>query len=343
VGRSDRIERAMIKVVAPAQHHPTNRSLAEFHNYWGETHGPLFANTTSVRRYVQHLTLPQAYGGDLAPTFDGVSMFWYEQPPPAFATATDREAAELIRAVLGTRTPGEDDLPEPPAHEDRDSALVRAVLKDDSQLFDRSLGWPMHGKRASVAAEERVILDGETAPTMVKAIFIVSKLPGLTLSEFLERWERVQGPLTAQTPGLRRYVQNHAIAASYVGGRQTHDGWSELWFDDLDALREAVASRQWRAVREGGEILFAAPIGVGVARERIQKDLDWSYNDWGVGAMDEEAIRLRLSEQGYAELAADPTAPARIKAAAAGEALAVWTHEHLVTLDESHIDARPGR
>jgi uncharacterized protein (TIGR02118 family) len=332
----------MIKVVAPAQHHPTNRSLAEFHNYWGETHGPLFANTSSVRRYVQHLTLPEAYGSDPAPTFDGVSMFWYDEMRTEFA-ATDREAAELIRAVLGTSTSAEADLPEPPVQEDRDSALVRAVLKDDCQLFDRSLGWPMHGKRSFVAAQERVILDGETAPAMVKAIFIVAKLPGLTPSEFFERWEEVQGPLTARMPGLRRYVQNHAIPASYVGGRHTHDGWSELWFDDLDALRAAVASPQWRAVREGGEMLFAAPIGVGVARERIQKDLDWSYNDWGVGAMGEEAIRRRLAEQGYAELAADPRTPAKIKAAAAGEALAVWTGEHLVTVDESHIDVRPGR
>jgi len=333
----------MIKVVAPAQHHPTNRSLADFHNYWAESHGPLFANTASLRRYVQHLTLPEAYGGDPAPTFDGVSMFWYDELRTEFAAATDRETAELIRAVLGTRSPGEADLPEPPAHEDRGSALVRAVLKDDAQLFDRSLGWPMHGKRAFVAAQERVILDGETAPTMVKAIFIVSKRSGLTLSEFFERWEHVQGPLTAQTPGLRRYVQNHGILASYAGGGHTHDGWSELWFDDLDALRDAVSGPHWHAVREGGDTLFAPQVGVGVARERIQKELDWSYNDWGVGAMDETTIRRRLSEQGYAALAADPDAPARIKAAAAGHALAVWTGEHLVTLDESHIDARPAR
>jgi uncharacterized protein (TIGR02118 family) len=331
----------MIKVVAPAQRHPANRSLAEFHNYWGESHGPLFANTASLRRYVQHLTLPEAYGFDPAPTFDGVSMFWYDELRTEFAAATDRENAELIRAVLGTRMPDAAELPEPPAHEDRESALVRAVLKDDAQLFDRSLSWPMHGKRAFVAAHERVILDGATEPTMVKAIFIVSKRSGLTLSEFVERWEHVQGPLTARTPGLRRYVQNHAIPAGYAGGGHTHDGWSELWFDDLDALRDAVASPQWRAVREGGEILFAEQIGVGIARERIQKDLDWTYNDWGVGAMDVEAVRLRLAEQGYAALAADPDAPARIKAAAAAAALAVWTDEHLVTLDESHIDARP--
>src|ERR1051325_7257629 len=60
----------MVKVVAPAQHHPTNRTLAQFQNYWGESHGPLFSNTKNLRRYVQHITLTEAYGVDPAPTFD---------------------------------------------------------------------------------------------------------------------------------------------------------------------------------------------------------------------------------------------------------------------------------
>ena len=85
------------------------------------------------------------------------------------------------------------------------------MLKDDAQLFDRSTSWPMHHKRASVVAEERVIVDGADEPEMVKAIFIASKLPGLTLGEFFDHWQNHHGPLAARVPGLRRYVQNHAI------------------------------------------------------------------------------------------------------------------------------------
>lgn len=331
----------MIKVLAPALRHPENRSLEEFHRYWGETHGPLFSNTTNLRRYVQHLTLAEAYGGEPAPTFDGVSMFWYDELRTEFARPADEEAVELIRAVLGT-------APEPlsrggaPAAEDRESALLRAVLKDDVQLFDRSLSWPMHHKRAFLAAQERVIVDGEAAPSMVKAIFIVSKRSGLTLSEFSARWQEVLGPLVARAPGLRRYVQNHGIPASYASGGNTHDGWSELWFDDLGSLRSALAAPQWEAVRAEGAALFAPEVGVGVARERVQKDLDWTYDDWGVGAMGPQEITRLLAEQGYA-LAADPQAPAMLKRAAANRALAVWTHAHLVTIDDSRIDARPQR
>ena len=59
--------------------------------------------------------------------------------------------------------------------------------------------------------------------------------------------------------------------------------------------------------------------------------------------MTEDEIRARLAEQGYAALAADPDAPRNIKEAAERDALAVWTEEHLVTLDKSGIDARPER
>jgi uncharacterized protein (TIGR02118 family) len=330
----------LIKVVAPAVRHPTNRALPEFHRYWSESHGPLFANTEDVRRYVQHLTLPEAYGGDPAPTFDGVSMFWYDDEVTiAHTPPTDEQMAEMMWAVLGTRPAS---IAEPAPEHARNVALVRAVMADDMQLFDRSLTWPMHGKRALLFAREHVIVDGTAAPEMVKAIFIVSKLPGLTLTEFFERWQHHHGPLVADTPGLRRYVQNHALPDAYAGGGQTHDGWSELWFEDLASLHRAASSAEWQAAREDGAMLFAEPIGVGVARERVQKDLDWTYNDWGVAGLDAAEIRDRLARWGYAALAADPGAPAALRTAAERQALAVWTDEHLVTIDDSRIDVRPG-
>ncbi len=128
-----------------------------------------------------------------------------------------------------------------------------------------------------------------------------------------------------------------------AGGDQTHDGWSGLWFDDLPSLHAAVRSSGWQAVREDGATLFAEPIGVGVARERARKDLDWAYDDWGANAMSEEEVRRRLADEGCETLAADPDAPRAIKAAAARECLAVWTRKHIVTIDASRIDIRPER
>jgi uncharacterized protein (TIGR02118 family) len=304
----------MIKVAAAAQRHPSNRRLDAFHRYWAVTHGPLFSNSPLLRRYVQHLTLPEAYGVEPVPTFDGVSIFWYD----------DLEARRF-----GAPGPQAD-------------ALRRAVVDDDAQLFDRGDTWPAHQRSASIVAEERIVVDGQTSPEMVKAIFFASKLPGLSLEKFFDHWLDDHASLGERLPGLRRYVQNHAVPEAYTWASQSHDGWAELWFDDLAALHAAVASPEWMAIREDGATLFSSPLGVVVARERIQKDDDWTYNDWGVGALDEEQIRRRLLEDGYAALAADGAVSRSIKAAASREALAVWTNEHLVTLDESHIDARPG-
>ena len=303
----------MIKVASAAQRHPSNRQLEEFHRYWAVSHGPLFSNSPHLRRYVQHLTLPDAYGLQPEPTFDGVSIFWYD---------------DLDARRFGARGPQAD-------------ALRQAVIDDDAQLFDRSDGWPTHQRRTSIVAEERIVFDGPTSAEMVKAIFFASKLPGLTFEQFFDHWLHHHGALGKRLPGLRRYVQNHAVPEAYAWGGQTHDGWSELWFDDLAALRAAAASPEWQAIREDGATLFASPIGVVIARERVQKDDDWTYNDWGVGALDEDQIRLRLLADGYTELAADGAIPGLIKSAASRAALAVWTNEHLVTLDESHIDARP--
>ena len=144
-------------------------------------------------------------------------------------------------------------------------------------------------------------------------------------------------------PGVRRYVQNHAIPDVYPRGRQTHDGWSELWFDDLRVTSIARSRRHsGRCCTRMAATLFARPMGIGVARERIQKDSHWTYNDWGVGLLDEEGIVSRLRAGRFSQLAADPGSASGDQdqaAAADSETLAVWSDEHLVTIDESRIDA----
>jgi uncharacterized protein (TIGR02118 family) len=309
------MSRSMIKVVAPAIKHPRNRSLADFQRYWAESHGPLFAKTKHLRRYVQHLTLPEAYGGSPPPTYDGDSMFWFD----------DLDAL---------RNP--DQSPEA-------VALREAVFADDRQLFDREPGWPLHHKSASVAASEHVVVDGATTPEMVKIIFVGARMPGLTLAQFFDHWRNVHGPIVAELPGLRRYVQNHVLPESYALRGTTHDGWAELWFDDLAALRRAQASPAWAAAGEDGLSFFAQPIGIGVARELVQKGEGCTRVEPDFASWSEGEIRTRLEKEGYVSLLADADAPGRIKAAAQAGALAVWTAEHLVTIDSSRIDARPER
>jgi hypothetical protein len=52
----------------------------------------------------------------------------------------------------------------------------------------------------------------------------------------------------------------------------THDGFAELWFDDLAAVRQAATTPVWQAIVEDGRELFGEPTALIIARERIQKD-----------------------------------------------------------------------
>jgi uncharacterized protein (TIGR02118 family) len=220
----------MIKVVWAAMRKPGMPDEA-FYRHWTEVHGTLGARVSGMRRYVQHHTLPEARGGEPAPTHDGASIAWFDD-------------LASLRSRLA-------------------SVEWRALSNDAPNLFDRST--PM----SVVVATERPVVDGATAPGMVKAIYVAARQPGLSVEEFQERWFAVHGALCARVPALRRYVQNHALPEAYSGTPVlTHDGWSELWFDDLDSLRAAVASAEWLALREDGRTLFAQPMSVVVARER---------------------------------------------------------------------------
>ena len=101
---------------------------------------------------------------------------------------------------------------------------------------------------------------------------IEARKPGLTIQEFQKYWYEGHAPLVAKLPGLRRYVQNHGIPEAYPVRTMTHDGFAELWFDDLAALQRAAATAEWQAIVEDGKELFAEPTALIIARERIQKD-----------------------------------------------------------------------
>src|SRR5579859_2318783 len=151
-----------------------------------------------------------------------------------------------------------------------DTPFVTTTVKRGGGPPSISTNYRTTSKRTHVVAREHVIVDGPTAPSMVKALFIASRMPGLSLAEMSQHWFEVHGPLVSNVPGLRRYVQNHAVAEAYALGRSTHDGWAEMWFDDLPALRTARQSAEWKALQQDVG-LFAQPMAIVVAREGVRK------------------------------------------------------------------------
>jgi uncharacterized protein (TIGR02118 family) len=260
----------MIKIVSAAIKHPVNRTRDEFQAYWQQRHGPLFGRTPDLRRYVQHHALPEAYAAGPQPTHHGASMFWFDSvdalsasPSPRLREVITPADGELYAWYVASRRYGDPDA----------MTLRETVQADDRQLFDRTPDWPLDHKRATVAAEERIIVDGEVTPGMVKVIWIFARKPGLTVEEFSDHWYHVHGQqLGARLPGMRRYVQNHPRPSFYGSRPMTHDGFSEAWWDSLEALNESRASAEWAALSQDGQTLFTYPMATIVSREFIVKD-----------------------------------------------------------------------
>lgn len=70
---------------------------------------------------------------------------------------------------------------------------------------------------------------------MYKVVTLIKRHTGLAVEDFQARWHRVHGPLVAAGPGVRRYVQSHALVQGYAKGELIFDGIAEAWFDSAEA------------------------------------------------------------------------------------------------------------
>lgn len=108
---------------------------------------------------------------------------------------------------------------------------------------------------------------------MHKIIHLMKRHPDLSVAEFQSQWLNRLGPLVAQLPGLRRYVQSHALVQGYRKGELLFDGISELWFDDDAACTAARGSQAFK--RAAGDLeqlvdhqkLIEMPVDVHVIKD----------------------------------------------------------------------------
>src|SRR4051794_20327742 len=83
---------------------------------------------------------------------------------------------------------------------------------------------------------------------MVVRVGMAPRPRGVSYEEFQAHWRGTHGPLVTGMPGLRRYVQNHAVLRGgvpllpYAG----FDACAETEFDDLEAMHAAFASPLYR-------------------------------------------------------------------------------------------------
>ena len=82
---------------------------------------------------------------------------------------------------------------------------------------------------------------------------LIRKKPSWADADFRRHWLEHHGTLAARLPGLRRYEQNHVIDSrqrgiSHTRGPEQLDGYSMLWFDSDEAMRQAIATEAGQAL-----------------------------------------------------------------------------------------------
>ena len=101
---------------------------------------------------------------------------------------------------------------------------------------------------------------------MIKFTILLKRKPSLTHEQFVDHHRRVHASLfmsmTVVQATVRRYVQQHAVAAELPGMPPAkYDGITELWFDDVSALGRCFSDPEYLAVIRPDEELFLDPHG----------------------------------------------------------------------------------
>lgn len=102
---------------------------------------------------------------------------------------------------------------------------------------------------------------------MLKMIFTGKKGPDKTQEEFQRYYSEVHGPLFLKTvPTVRKYVMNFPVVRP--GKEHPFDFVTEIWWDDMEAVRAFYKSDEYRDIIQPDEVRLGA-IGTGSYYEEI--------------------------------------------------------------------------
>lgn len=162
------------------------------------------------------------------------------------------------------------------------------------------------------------------------------RVEGLTFEAAQEHWRTAHGDVASGIPGLRRYVQNHALLREgvpllpYAG----FDACSELEFADFDAMRAGFASEHYQTAVRADEMGLIDKSRFMMALTRRRVIAEGEPSDGAVKLMSFLRAHPISSPQALVEALEGPYA----EAAQAAEPL---RHELLVTEAAEHEPSLP--
>ena len=80
---------------------------------------------------------------------------------------------------------------------------------------------------------------------MIKRVTVVQARSGADRADVLRYWKEVHGPLIAEVPGVKRYVQNHCIESAQGHAEPPFLGIGEVWFESREEANRTLATPEW--------------------------------------------------------------------------------------------------
>jgi len=88
----------------------------------------------------------------------------------------------------------------------------------------------------------------QTRRITMKVVFVLFRRADLTHEQSLAEWNGERHTsIVRKIPGLKKWVQNHVISAP---SEAAPDGIGELWFDNAEAMEQAMNSPEMAAAVE---------------------------------------------------------------------------------------------
>jgi ribosomal protein L19E len=230
----------VIKLICFLKRNP-KLTRAEFHDHWTNVHGPLFANTPELSRYVARYEQNPRTAGDYKRDpetlpfdeqgFDGVTVMWYESMEQFYAMVED------------------------PVYQAK-------VVPDEAHLLGaQPTDW-------IIAGEENVIIDKPNArkQASVKLICLLRRNAALGLETYRQHWLEHHGGLFQDVSNLNKdigaYDQNCRLDVDYdIGPDRNYDGVTEQWFESLDRFHQSLSEPEQATMVEPDVAYMLDPTG----------------------------------------------------------------------------------
>jgi uncharacterized protein (TIGR02118 family) len=183
------------------------KTIDEFQDYWVNNHAKnLASKIPQIKRYMIDSRIP--FAGDMGNPrlpHEGIAEIWF---------ANEREQLDSLETnqFLQARQ-----------DEPNWADLSKTIILDTTALE---------------IPEQSSLTQN---PTWVKLTVLLKRKPGMSLDEYRQSLDSY-APIAKALPRLHRHLHRHIRDSFYEFGEARFDSVEQFWFEDIDALKEALAS-----------------------------------------------------------------------------------------------------